>query len=59
LNLTGYSRDELIGQPHNILRHPDTPTNVFKEMWQTIQSNRVWKGTLKNRKKNGEPYMWK
>ncbi len=56
LNLTGYSRDELIGQPHNILRHPDTPTNVFKEMWQTIQSNRVWKGTLKNRKKNGEPY---
>ncbi|MGC9385931.1 MAG: sensor domain-containing diguanylate cyclase, partial [Hydrogenovibrio sp.] len=56
LKLTGYSCDELIGQPHSILRHPDTPTNVFTKMWQTIQSNRVWKGTLKNRKKNGEPY---
>jgi len=55
--ITGYSRKELIGRPHNIIRDPDMPKSVFKEMWDTIQSGEVWSGEVKNRKKyNG--YYW-
>lgn len=54
--ISGYSREELIGSPHNIIRHPDMPKAVFKEMWQMIQYGMIWKGLLKNRRKNGEPY---
>jgi len=54
--LTGYSQDELIGSQHNIVRHPDVPSSVFKEMWQTIQEKKVWKGILKNRTKDGKTY---
>ncbi|WP_169338006.1 EAL domain-containing protein [Hydrogenovibrio halophilus] len=56
LALTGYTRKELIGQPHSILRHPDTPRATFQDMWQTIQNGQTWKGTLKNRKKSGDAY---
>jgi PAS domain S-box-containing protein len=56
-NLTGYSKDELIGQKHSIVRHPDTDDEVFKDMWKTILNKKIWKGILKNQKKNGD-YFW-
>ncbi|QCU90299.1 sensor domain-containing diguanylate cyclase [Thiomicrorhabdus sediminis] len=52
--LTGYSEKELIGNKHNILRHPDTPTEFFAEMWQTITSGQSWRGELRNINKSGE-----
>ncbi|MCU0444145.1 MAG: PAS domain-containing protein [Microscillaceae bacterium] len=51
-----YTREELIGKPHNILRHPDMPQEVFKIFWQTIQAGQVFKGIIKNRKKDGTHY---
>lgn len=51
-----YSREELIGQPHNIVRHPDMPKHVFREMWNTIGSGKVWQGELKNKAKDGSTY---
>lgn len=54
--ISGYSIDEVIGKPHNILRHPDTPKEVFREIWGTIQSKRFWKGIFQNRTKNGNTY---
>ena len=55
--ISQYTRDELIGKPHNIIRHQDMPKTLFKEMWQTIQSGKTWNGELKNRKKDGS-YYW-
>jgi PAS domain S-box-containing protein len=52
-NISSYTKGELIGKPHNIIRHPDMPTSIFKEIWNTIQNNKVWKGELKNKTKNG------
>jgi len=54
--ISGYSKDELIGQPHSIFRHPDMRGEVFAKMWEMIQSKQIWKGIIKNKKKNGEPY---
>ena len=54
--ISGYREDELINQPHNIVRHPDMPQEVFKEMWKTIQSGKIWKGMVKNKSKNGKAY---
>lgn len=51
-----YNRDELIGYPHNKTRHPDMPKSVFKEMWSTIGRGRMFRGVVKNRKKDGSPY---
>jgi methyl-accepting chemotaxis protein len=51
-----YSRAELVGQPHSIVRHPDTPKEVFKEMWATIGRGQTFRGIIKNRKKDGSPY---
>lgn len=50
---TGYSKEELLGQAHSIVRHPDTSQDSFKEMWNTIQAGEIWKGTMKNRAKDG------
>jgi len=55
--ISGYSEDELIGSPHNIIRHPDMPKKAFRDMWDTIQSNKIWRGVVKNRKKNGDYYI--
>jgi len=55
--LSGYTEKELMGQPHNIVRHPDTPKEVFKEMWATIKQKKIWKGVVRNRTKNGEDYI--
>ncbi|NOQ30130.1 MAG: EAL domain-containing protein [Helicobacteraceae bacterium] len=53
---SGYSREELIGRNHNIIRHPDTPNKVFKHMWKTIKSKKVFKAIIQNRKKDGTSY---
>jgi len=57
--LSGYSREELIGQSHNIVRHPDTPPAFFKRIWKTILNKEIWQGTIKNRTKRGESYYVK
>ena len=54
--ISGFSVDELIGQPHNILRHPDMPDSVYYLMWQTIQAGEEFFGMVKNRCKNGDHY---
>ena len=54
--LSGYKKEELIGKPHNIVRHPDMPKELFKELWKTIQSKKIFKGIIKNKAKNGEIY---
>ncbi|PZP30354.1 MAG: chemotaxis protein [Roseateles depolymerans] len=53
---SGYTLEELLGQPHNILRHPDVPEEAFRDMWATIQSGRPWSGVVKNRRKDGDHY---
>ncbi len=54
--VAGYSKEELIGKPHNIIRHPDMPSSVFKQMWETIQEGKQWSGEVKNIKKDGSFY---
>lgn len=56
LRSSGYSRDEVIGQPQNIVRHPDMPEAAFEDLWLTIQSGRPWSGVVKNRRKDGGFY---
>ena len=54
--VSGYSAAELLGQPHNILRHPDMPEEAFRDMWATIEARQPWTGVVKNRRKNGDHY---
>ncbi|MFA6921177.1 MAG: PAS domain-containing methyl-accepting chemotaxis protein, partial [Gallionella sp.] len=54
--LSGYSREELIGKSHNLVRHPDMPPQAFKWLWDTLKDGRPWSGTVKNRCKNGDHY---
>lgn len=54
---SGYNEDELIGSPHNIIRHPDMPKAVFQEMWGTLKQGKAWMGVIKNRCRNGD-YYW-
>ncbi|MGA1931343.1 EAL domain-containing protein [Arcobacter sp. YIC-464] len=56
VKISGYSRKEAIGSPHSIIRHPDTPKEVFEDLWNTIQNKGIWKGTLKNKRKDGTFY---
>lgn len=53
---SGYTYEELMGQPHNLLRHPDVPEQVFADFWGTIQEGRPWRQIVKNRRKNGDHY---
>jgi PAS domain S-box-containing protein len=53
---SGFEREELIGAPHNIVRHPNMTSEVFGEMWSAILSGEVWNGLVENRAKNGESY---
>lgn len=55
-DVSGYKREELIGKNHNIIRHEDIPAKTFKEMWSTISSGSLWRGIIKNRKKDGGSY---
>ena len=54
---SGYRADELNGQPHNIIRHPDMPKAAFEKMWETIKSGQSWNGLVKNLRKDGL-YYW-
>lgn len=54
--VSGYSMQELMGQPHNMVRHPDMPSEAFRDMWATIGHGRSWKGLVKNRRKDGSFY---
>ncbi len=54
--LSGYSESELVGQPHSIVRHPDTAKSVFEDMWKLLKAGKIWTGMLQNRKKDGTSY---
>ena len=56
VELSGYTHDELIGQPHNILRHPDMPRAAFKDLWDTVPAGKKWHGYVKNLRKDGSFY---
>uniref|UniRef100_UPI0035BC2BE1 methyl-accepting chemotaxis protein n=1 Tax=Pseudomonas syringae TaxID=317 RepID=UPI0035BC2BE1 len=57
VTLSGFTREELVGQPHNLVRHPDMPASVFAHMWETIKQGKPWMGVVKNRSKQGD-YYW-
>ena len=57
MHVSGYNMQELMGQQHNIVRHPDMPPEAFKDMWATIGHGRAWSGVVKNRRKDGR-YYW-
>lgn|SRR5574344_1588078 len=54
--IAGYSKEELIGKPHNIVRHKDMPKAAFKDLWDTVQAGNIWHGIVKNRTKDGNFY---
>ena len=54
--ISGYTKEELIGQPHNIVRHPDMPKESFENMWKTLKEKKTWEGEVKNLKKDGSFY---
>jgi len=54
--ISGYSKNELIGMPHSIVRHPDMPSEAFRDLWDTLNRGKVWKGIVKNLCKNGDFY---
>ena len=54
--ISGYTQEELLGQPHNLIRHMDMPKEAFKDMWKAILSGNTWKGEVKNLKKNKDFY---
>ena len=56
VQVSGFSRDELMGQPHNQVRHPDMPPQAFADMWATLRAGQSWTGLVKNRCKNGDHY---
>ncbi|KVR69302.1 aerotaxis receptor Aer [Burkholderia vietnamiensis] len=54
--VSGFSTDELVGQPHNIVRHPDMPKEAFADMWATLKNGEPWTALVKNRRNNGDHY---
>lgn len=56
IEMSGFTEKELMGEPHNILRHPDMPTEAFRDFWSTLKSGKSWSGMVKNRCKNGDHY---
>lgn len=56
IEASGYEWDELVGAPHNLIRHPDMPPEAFANFWDTIRAGKTWTGILKNRRKNGDFY---
>ena len=59
VRVSGYAHDELLGQPHNMIRHPDMPPDAYRDMWRTLGRGRPWTGIVKNRRKNGDHYWVK
>ena len=56
IDISGFDHAELIGAPHNLIRHPDMPPAAFENLWQTVQTGETWRGLVKNRCKNGDHY---
>jgi len=56
-NVAGYSKEELIGKPHNLVRHKDMPKAAFEDLWETVKAGHVWEGYVKNSTKTGG-YYW-
>lgn len=56
-NISGYRREDMIGQPHNMVRHPDMPEQAFEDMWRDLKQGRPWRGIVKNRRQDGG-YYW-
>ena len=56
-SISGYEESELIGKPHNIVRHPDMPSETFKDLWETITNQGQWSGVIKNLRKD-KGYYW-
>ena len=59
VDISGFSRSELIGQSHNVVRHPDMPPQAFGDLWRTVKAGRPWTGLVKNRARNGDHYWVK
>ncbi len=57
LEISGFTEEELMGAPHNIVRHPDMPVEAFEDLWRTLKAGKPWRGMVKNRCKNGD-YYW-
>ncbi len=57
IEVSGYTKEELLGQPHNLIRHPDMPEEAFRDMWATISAGKPWSAPVKNRRKDGD-YYW-
>ena len=57
IEISGFTETELIGHPHNLVRHPDMPPEAFEDLWKTLKAGRPWVGMVKNRCKNGD-YYW-
>ena len=55
-DISGFSEQELLGEPHNIVRHPDMPVEAFEDFWRDLKAGRPWVGYVKNRCKNGDHY---
>ena len=55
--ICGYTKEELIGKSHNLVRHPDTQDEMFKSMWEVLKTKKIFQGTIQNRKKTGESYF--
>ncbi|PVX85613.1 methyl-accepting chemotaxis protein [Paraburkholderia unamae] len=56
IEASGFEREALLGQPHNIIRHPDMPPEAYRDLWATLQQGLPWSGFVKNRRKNGDHY---
>ncbi len=56
--IAGYELDELLGKPHNVVRHEDMPKAAFKDLWDTVKSGNVWTGYVKNACKKDGDYYW-
>ncbi|HAF51991.1 MAG TPA: hypothetical protein DCL03_06505, partial [Leclercia adecarboxylata] len=56
IDASGYKEEHLIGEPHNVIRHPDMPAEAFGDMWYTLQQGESWTGLVKNRRRNGDHY---
>jgi len=55
--ICGYAKEEMIGRPHNMIRHPDMPKAAFADLWKTVKAGNVWNGIVKNKTRNGR-YYW-
>ncbi|TVP45011.1 MAG: HAMP domain-containing protein [Halomonas sp.] len=56
VEVSGYSLDEIMGEPHSLFRHPAMPNGVFQNLWETIKAGKTWQGLIKNRRQSGEAY---